>query len=366
MYLLISRWMKRSFAIQSVRTNLQTGNVLVSYCVSHVLTVRDISEAHFEQNAATNRPLSSDSRPPPERYQPGQLLPTIMTGETLDLEDSYTTDEPTSSQGHDPFSDHHAPIHSHQQTPYTQLSPARGLPQPQSNTSHEHLVATPFSSTPTIYSNYGTESSTGLDSSVDHFQHDTEAYASGNFTRSSYRPPRSRSPTPFMDEDYKLDSNNNTHYTGYSQAREYNPYEDEKTTNNDEYDISQYADVPGTEEYYDDGEKTPDASVGYQEPETPVETRHFGPAPVGRVRRRLKKKRVQLTNGNLVVDLNVPPKLVLPYRGEPEMTKTRYTAITCDPDDFEQEKFFLRQNENGRTTELFIVITMYNVSSKMI
>lgn len=358
--------MKRSFAIQSGRTNLQTGNVLASYYASYVLTVRDISEAYFEQNAATNRPLSSDPRPPPERYQPGQLLPTIMTGETLDLEDSYTTDEPTSSHGHDPFSDHHTPIRSHQQTPYTQLSPAQGLPQPQSNTSHEHLVATPFSSTPTVYSKYGTESSTGFHSSVDHFQHDTEAYASGNFTRSSYRSPRSRSPTPFMDEDYKLDSNNNTHYTGYSQAREFNPYEDEKTAYNDEYDISQYADVPGTEEYYDDGEKTPDASVGYQEPETPVETRHFGPAPVGRVRRRLKKKRVQLTNGNLVVDLNVPPKLVLPYRGEPEMTKTRYTAVTCDPDDFEQEKFFLRQNENGRTTELFIVITMYNVSLRMV
>ncbi|KAG1858160.1 glycosyltransferase family 2 protein [Suillus subluteus] len=283
-----------------------------------------------------------------------------MTGETLDLEESYTADEPTSSQGHDPFSDHHTITHLHQQAPYTQLSPARGLPQPQSNTSHEHLVATPFSSTPTIYSDYGTGKSPGFNSSVDHFQHDTEAYASGNFTRSSCRPPRSRSPTPFMDEDYNLDSNNNTHYTGYSQAREHDPYEDEKTAYNDEYDISQYADVPGTEEYYDDGEKTPDASVGYQESETPVETRHFGPAPVGRVRRRLKKKRVQLTNGNLVVDLNVPPKLVLPYRGEPEMTKTRYTAVTCDPDDFEKDKFFLRQNENGRTTELFIVITMYN------
>lgn len=169
-----------------------------------------------------------------------------------------------------------------------------------------------------------------------------------------------------MDEDYKLDTNNVTHYTGYSQPGEYNPYEDEKNAYKDEYDISQYADAPGSEDYYDDGEKTPGASVGYSEPETPIETRHFGPAPVGRVRRRLKKKRVQLTNGNLVVDLNVPPKLVLPYRGEAEMTKARYTAVTCDPDDFEKEKFFLRQNENGRTTELFIVITMYNVSSRII
>ncbi|EKM54206.1 glycosyltransferase family 2 protein [Phanerochaete carnosa HHB-10118-sp] len=105
-------------------------------------------------------------------------------------------------------------------------------------------------------------------------------------------------------------------------------------------------------------------------PTSPLPTRHFGPAPVGRVQRRHKKlkKAVRLTNGNLVVDLPVPPKLVkiLPvvggvrYEEKSEMTKTRYTAITCDPDEFEKRGFFLRQNELGRTTELFIVITMYN------
>ena len=72
---------------------------------------------------------------------------------------------------------------------------------------------------------------------------------------------------------------------------------------------------------------------------------------------------MQLTNGNLVLDLSVPPKLVLPRKGEPETMKTRYTAVTCDPDDFEKRGFFLRQNEMKRTTELFIVITMYNVSA---
>jgi chitin synthase len=51
----------------------------------------------------------------------------------------------------------------------------------------------------------------------------------------------------------------------------------------------------------------------------------------------------------------------LPYRNEPEMNTTRYTAVTCDPDKFEQNGFFLRQNESSRRTELFIVITMYNV-----
>jgi len=98
-------------------------------------------------------------------------------------------------------------------------------------------------------------------------------------------------------------------------------------------------------------------------PGTPVETRHFGPAPVGRVARRNKTtKRVPLTNGNLVLDLPVPPKLVLPRTGHPEVMKTRYTAVTCDPDDFEKNGHFLRQNQTNRRTELFICITMYNVS----
>ena len=80
------------------------------------------------------------------------------------------------------------------------------------------------------------------------------------------------------------------------------------------------------------------------------------------MRRHKTKKRVQLTNGNLVLDLSVPPKLVLPRKGDAETLKTRYTAVTCDPDEFEKKGFFLRQNEMKRTTELFIVITMYNVS----
>jgi hypothetical protein len=101
-------------------------------------------------------------------------------------------------------------------------------------------------------------------------------------------------------------------------------------------------------------------------PGTPVETRHFGPAPIGRVARRNKTtKHVPLTNGNLVLDLPVPPKLVLPRSGHPEVMKTRYTAVTCDPDDFEKKGHFLRQNQMNRRTELFICITMYNVGRSM-
>ncbi|TRM69546.1 glycosyltransferase family 2 protein [Schizophyllum amplum] len=124
----------------------------------------------------------------------------------------------------------------------------------------------------------------------------------------------------------------------------------------------------GYDQPYDYGAPVPGAdadrgtlSSESTEPETPLETRHFGPAPQGRiVRRRKTKKRVKLTNGNYVVDLAVPQKLMLPRKGVKETTHTRYTAVTCDPDDFERSGFFLRQNEASRQTEMFIVITMYN------
>lgn len=92
---------------------------------------------------------------------------------------------------------------------------------------------------------------------------------------------------------------------------------------------------------------------------------HFGPAPMGRVKRRHRaKKKVALTGGNLVLDLAIPTKLEsflpAPTRGEDEMMKTRYTAVTCDPDEYFEQNFTLRQSMNGRETELFVVITMYN------
>ena len=37
-----------------------------------------------------------------------------------------------------------------------------------------------------------------------------------------------------------------------------------------------------------------------------------------------------------------------------EVTKLRYSAATCDPDDFMRRKFTLRQYLWGRKTELFV------------
>ncbi|KAJ7703253.1 glycosyltransferase family 2 protein [Mycena rosella] len=186
---------------------------------------------------------------------------------------------------------------------------------------------------------------------IDPFQYDAEAYASGNYVRASYRPPRSRSPTPAVDdEDYQIADDDSVHYTGSSSTTH-----DPEKGGFDGGGYGQYSTYGSTPSY----DSQPFSTFSGEE--TPLETRHFGPAPTGRVIRRNKsKKRVRLTNGNLVVELEVPPKLVLPRRGEPETTKTRYSAITCDPDEFEQKGFCLRQNLTGRRTELFIVITMFN------
>jgi cellulose synthase/poly-beta-1,6-N-acetylglucosamine synthase-like glycosyltransferase len=78
--------------------------------------------------------------------------------------------------------------------------------------------------------------------------------------------------------------------------------------------------------------------------------------------RRRAVKHVPLTNGNLVVDCPVPNKLLeqCAIRNRDEVTKLRYTAITCDPDDFSQRNYTLRPAIYKRKTEIFIVVTMYN------
>ena len=83
------------------------------------------------------------------------------------------------------------------------------------------------------------------------------------------------------------------------------------------------------------------------------------------VREKLMKRRsvkqVQLFRGNLVLDVPVPSHITPAGKGDiEEFSKMRYTAATCDPDDFMSSRYSLRQYLSGRDTELFIVMTMYN------
>jgi chitin synthase len=76
--------------------------------------------------------------------------------------------------------------------------------------------------------------------------------------------------------------------------------------------------------------------------------------------RRRSVKKVELQQGNLVLDVQVPTHIIPQGRVEEEMQKMRYTAATGDPDDFFRNRFTLRPYMYGRHTELFIVMTMYN------
>ncbi|EJT77909.1 hypothetical protein GGTG_03012 [Gaeumannomyces tritici R3-111a-1] len=98
--------------------------------------------------------------------------------------------------------------------------------------------------------------------------------------------------------------------------------------------------------------------------------KHYGPAPEGKQERRgvrdvqTSRKEVQLINGELVLECKIPTILYsfLPRRDEIEFTHMRYTAVTCDPDDFVERGYKLRQSigRTTRETELFVCITMYN------
>ncbi len=77
--------------------------------------------------------------------------------------------------------------------------------------------------------------------------------------------------------------------------------------------------------------------------------------------KRRSVRQVALQNGNFVVDMDVPTHIVpKSMDNSEETTKLRYTAATCDPDDFMRLKCTLRPYLLGRRTELFIVMTMYN------
>ncbi|CAN6644879.1 chitin synthase 1 [Trichomonascus vanleenenianus] len=90
------------------------------------------------------------------------------------------------------------------------------------------------------------------------------------------------------------------------------------------------------------------------------------PPPEGMQPRRTKTmKRVRLYRGNLVLDCPVSKKLLGQFhtsRNEREFTHMRYSAATCDPADFVQNQFTLRQTcyQQPRQTELFICVTIYN------
>ncbi|KAF8445436.1 chitin synthase-domain-containing protein [Kalaharituber pfeilii] len=127
----------------------------------------------------------------------------------------------------------------------------------------------------------------------------------------------------------------------------------------------------GLSEFSDLKSKTPLSITSANPDAVAAAGEHFGPAPTAPQARRglhhkavMKRKQVKLTRGELILDCRIPTILYsfLPRRDDMEFTHMRYTAVTCDPDDFVKRGYMLRQNLEGinRETELFICVTMYN------
>ncbi|KAF8585057.1 glycosyltransferase family 2 protein [Ramaria rubella] len=113
---------------------------------------------------------------------------------------------------------------------------------------------------------------------------------------------------------------------------------------------------------------------GGYEPSIQEETEEATNIRYGRIPQRVPRryktiKKVELFHGNFVLDAAVPSKLLnmCAMRTEREYAYMRYSAATCDPNDFKDEGYTLRQvlYDPPRRTELFIVLTMYNEDEEL-
>ncbi|KIY69374.1 glycosyltransferase family 2 protein [Cylindrobasidium torrendii FP15055 ss-10] len=160
----------------------------------------------------------------------------------------------------------------------------------------------------------------------------------------------------------------NNHVVDYPPPASY----DDHTTNWETKSVgsSHYADSQvHLNPTYDDGLVPPVPNMPYQQNYPPAARPGMYHAPSSggysvmreKIMKRRSMRQVELVQGNLVLDVDVPSHIVpKQYAHDEEFTKMRYTAATCDPDDFMKSRYSLRQFLKGRQTELFIVMTMYN------
>ncbi|KAJ3218647.1 Chitin synthase, class 1 [Dinochytrium kinnereticum] len=107
-------------------------------------------------------------------------------------------------------------------------------------------------------------------------------------------------------------------------------------------------------------------TAGLTSPSSPLES------PVNRSYTQMRtltrrQKTVKLgPSGNLVIKSKVADELLAmcPLTDSEEFTTVRYTAVTCDPDDFQMKGFTLRAANYSREVEMFVVVTMYNEDYK--
>ncbi|KAI9730644.1 MAG: Chitin synthase, class 1 [Claussenomyces sp. TS43310] len=164
--------------------------------------------------------------------------------------------------------------------------------------------------------------------------------------------------------DYSIDPD--AHHDAYYQPPyQPSPHEEHPLTDYPSHEGLGYLDqddqrpILSNEPYGPDPHTDPSYEASFERKETPQ--------PAAPIRRFKTVKQVQLFDGNLVLDCPIAPAFLnkVSHASPPErdeFTHMRYTAATCDPSEFFEERFTLRQKlfAKPRHTELFIVVTMYN------
>lgn len=84
-----------------------------------------------------------------------------------------------------------------------------------------------------------------------------------------------------------------------------------------------------------------------------------------RMLRRRTVKKIALTNGNLVLDVPVPGSICRGNQSD-EFRTMRYTAATCDPNNWGNDRFALRSFLSKRQTELAVCMTCYNEDEELL
>ncbi|GAA5980582.1 hypothetical protein JCM5350_004355 [Sporobolomyces pararoseus] len=115
------------------------------------------------------------------------------------------------------------------------------------------------------------------------------------------------------------------------------------------------------------GEEDDDIMKDFDSPTLSFKGGFGAPPTSAHLRRNMTNRRVKLTEGNLVIECQIPTRLesFLPRKTEDEFLQTRYTAVTCSPDEFNSKNYTLRPTLYNRQTELFIVVTMYNEDEEL-
>ncbi|KAI5479650.1 glycosyltransferase family 2 protein [Pseudohyphozyma bogoriensis] len=149
----------------------------------------------------------------------------------------------------------------------------------------------------------------------------------------------------------------------YEEERPPSAYRPRSGAGYDEDELDEKGDVSyDGDEWKEKDEKGKDEENGYNSPQMGFMGGFGRPPSTAQLRRNKTKRRIKLTDGNLVLDCAIPTRLMgfLPRKDEEEFRYSRYTAITGGPEDFNKGSYTLRPTMFERKTELFIVVTMYN------